>query len=132
MKLLIGTSLVLALLASPLDAFTVPQHAAVKVVRNHHRATSSSRRAPSLYATVEETSKAADDSLIQKELEQAVAALADDSSSTLLGKGIPYSEMTIGVLKESYAGENRVSQTPDSVRSLIKAGLNVVVESGGT
>jgi len=46
-------------------------------------------------------------------------------------KPIPYEELTIGVLKETYPGENRVSQSPDSVASLVKAGLNVIVQSGG-
>ncbi len=44
---------------------------------------------------------------------------------------IPYSELTIGVLKETYPGENRVSQTPDSVLGLVKAGFTVLVEAGG-
>jgi Alanine dehydrogenase/PNT, N-terminal domain len=50
----------------------------------------------------------------------------------LLGVPIPYNKLTIGVLKEIYPGENRVAQTPDSIRTLIKAGMNVVVQSGGT
>jgi NAD(P) transhydrogenase len=33
-------------------------------------------------------------------------------------------------MKEIYPGENRVSQTPDSVAMLVKAGFDVVVESG--
>eukprot|EP00934_Nitzschia_sp_Nitz4_P007910 Nitzschia sp. Nitz4//scaffold11_size288233//39866//43487//NITZ4_000738-RA/size288233-snap-gene-0.40-mRNA-1//-1//CDS//3329533966//7900//frame0 len=45
-------------------------------------------------------------------------------------KPIPYSELTVGVIKETYKGENRVSQTPDSVKSLVKAGLRVVVQDG--
>ena len=44
---------------------------------------------------------------------------------------VPYSEITIGVLKETQKGENRVSQTPDSVRSLVKAGFTVAVQEGG-
>eukprot|EP00536_Pseudo-nitzschia_multiseries_P018046 jgi/Psemu1/328717/estExt_fgenesh1_pg.C_20840002 len=43
---------------------------------------------------------------------------------------IPYSELTIGVIKETFKGENRVSQTPDSVSGLVKAGFTVIVESG--
>lgn len=52
-------------------------------------------------------------------------------STTVLGTGIPYAELTIGVLKETFAGENRVSQTPDSVANLIKAGFTVLVQAGG-
>lgn len=44
---------------------------------------------------------------------------------------IPYNELTIGVLKETYPGEKRVSQSPDSIATLVKAGFNVVVQSGG-
>jgi NAD(P) transhydrogenase len=47
------------------------------------------------------------------------------------GAGIPYECLTIGVLKEAFPGECRVSQTPDSVRTLVKEGFTVAVESGG-
>jgi hypothetical protein len=53
-------------------------------------------------------------------------------SPKILTQPIPYEELTIGVTKETYPGENRVSQTPDSVRGLVKAGFKVVVQSGGT
>lgn len=49
-----------------------------------------------------------------------------------LGKAIPYEELTIGVMKETYPGENRVSQSPDSVAGLVKAGFRVMVQAGGT
>lgn len=48
----------------------------------------------------------------------------------LLGEPTPYSELTIGVLKETKPGETRVSQTPDSVRNLVKAGFQVAVQAG--
>ena len=70
------------------------------------------------------------------------ATVADDETKSsspsagitnaLANKAIPYSELTIGVVKETFPGENRVSQSPDSVRSLVKAGFNVAVEKGGT
>ena len=53
------------------------------------------------------------------------------SPHQILGSPIPYSDITIGVLKEDYLNENRVSVAPDSVKMLVDAGLNVVVESGG-
>ena len=34
-------------------------------------------------------------------------------------------------MRETYRGENRVSLSPDAVGLLTKAGLDVVVESGG-
>ena len=57
--------------------------------------------------------------------------LETDAAPKILGQPIPYSELTIGVLKETFDGERRVSQTPDSVRNLIKAGFTVLVQSGG-
>ena len=48
-----------------------------------------------------------------------------------LFEGVPYSELTIGVLAEDLEGENRVSQTPDTVRNLVKEGFTVIVEAGG-
>ena len=54
-----------------------------------------------------------------------------DAPSKILGGKIPYSELTIGVLKETYPGENRVSVAPESAKSLVDAGFSVVVESGG-
>ena len=53
------------------------------------------------------------------------------SPSKILGDPIPYRELTIGVLKETYPGENRVSIAPESAKMLVDAGLSVVVESGG-
>ncbi len=43
---------------------------------------------------------------------------------------IPYSEMTIGVVKEDTPLEKRVAASPESVRTLVKAGFKVQVESG--
>lgn len=74
------------------------------------------------YATVESSSE-------QKQIQDdsTAAPFLDES----IGEGIPYSELTIGVLKETFPGENRVSQTPDSIKSLLKDGFTVVVEEGG-
>jgi len=44
---------------------------------------------------------------------------------------VPYDQLTIGVLKETFPGEMRVSQSPDSIATLVKAGFNVVVQAGG-
>ena len=76
------------------------------------------------FATLEERKDVEEDQPASKFLE-------DPDAPNLLGKPIPYSELTIGVLKETYPGENRVSQTPDSVHSLVKEGFTVVVEAGG-
>lgn len=58
-------------------------------------------------------------------------SVLEPKPNKILGDPIPYSELTIGVLKETFGGENRVSQTPDSIRSLVNAGFNVVVQAGG-
>ena len=76
------------------------------------------------YATI------ADDDTAEK-----VSDVSSSSSSSVVSIAtapVPYSELTIGVLKETTDGENRVSQSPDSVRALVKAGFNVVVQKGGT
>jgi hypothetical protein len=56
---------------------------------------------------------------------------SDAPNKIRLGEAIPYEQLTIGVMKETYPGENRVSQSPDSVAVLVKAGFNVVVQAGG-
>ena len=43
---------------------------------------------------------------------------------------IPYDALTVGVIKETEALEDRVAQSPQSVALLTKAGFNVVVEKG--
>jgi len=52
------------------------------------------------------------------------------SPSKILGEKVPYSDLTVGVLKESYPGENRVSIAPDSAKMLVNAGMSVIVEKG--
>jgi hypothetical protein len=44
---------------------------------------------------------------------------------------VPYEKITIAVMKETYPGENRVSISPNSAETLIKAGFHVIVEQGG-
>ena len=66
-----------------------------------------------------------------KEEDKISEAFQEDTASQILGNPIPYEELTIGVLKETFKGENRVSQTPESVANLVKAGFKVVVQSGG-
>ena len=45
-------------------------------------------------------------------------------------KGTPYSELTVGVPKETYPLEKRVAATPESVSRLVKPGFSVVIEDG--
>ena len=85
-----------------------------------------------LFSTLEkpksETAPAAGDAANGENDEKTADAL---HTQRFLGSPIPYSELTVGVLRETYPGENRVSVAPESVRMLVKEGLNVVVESGG-
>lgn len=88
-----------------------------------------------LYSSVsdEQDSKAAEQQ--QQEEEDYTAAVLkqtfESQESKILGQPIPYGELTVGVMRETYGGENRVSLSPDAVGLLTKAGLDVVVESGG-
>jgi hypothetical protein len=54
------------------------------------------------------------------------------TEAQIWGQPIPYEKLTIGVIKETFPGENRVSQTPDSIRNLVKEGFTVMVQAGGT
>jgi len=45
--------------------------------------------------------------------------------------GVPFSQLTVGVVKEQFAGERRVAITPQNVALLLKKGFKqVLVESG--
>lgn len=43
---------------------------------------------------------------------------------------IPYDQITIAVMKETFPGENRVSISPNAVGDLVKAGFHVLVQQG--
>mmetsp|Transcript_5666 Transcript_5666/g.11770 ORF Transcript_5666/g.11770 Transcript_5666/m.11770 type:complete len:1132 (+) Transcript_5666:80-3475(+) len=93
------------------------------LAKNQHR-----RRLQSLLYSV---APEKDSSSLEEDKKKGIEAAFHESSNRIaLGQAIPYGDLTIGVLKEDYEGENRVSQTPDSVRALIKAGFTVVVEAG--
>ncbi|EKX53833.1 hypothetical protein GUITHDRAFT_156975 [Guillardia theta CCMP2712] len=44
--------------------------------------------------------------------------------------GIPYSQLSLGVPKESFTGEKRVATTPKVVEKLVKQGFSVSIEKG--
>jgi len=54
----------------------------------------------------------------------------EDTAAEVAALGTPYSSLTIGVPKETFALERRVSTTPESASKLVAAGFNVKVESG--
>lgn len=89
-------------------------------------ATSSLARAPS---TATKFGKRLAAATIEEDVTAAV--FQQDDSNQILGQPIPYDQLTIGIMKETFKGENRVSQTPDSVKMLVKEGFNVVVQAGG-
>jgi hypothetical protein len=65
----------------------------------------------------------------QQTLPQALRAFSKKAAEKNVGPilGVEYSKMTIGVPKETFPLERRVSQTPESVQKLIEAGFNVKV-----
>jgi len=66
-----------------------------------------------------------------EDVDKTAVVFVEEESSNILGQPIPYDQLTIGVMKETFQGENRVSQTPDSIKMLVKEGFNVVVQAGG-
>lgn len=138
MKLNQTSILAFLVLARSLEGFTVPRTSTTSV-RSHHdiHFVSKSKSLYQLYSSISDD-KAKDagqketvDPLVQKGEENIIASFQDPtSSSKILTDPIPYSELTIGVMKETFPGENRVSITPDSVEMLVKAGFNVIVQAG--
>lgn len=57
----------------------------------------------------------------------STSALAEKASTA---KGIPYSELTVGIPKENFPLEKRVAATPESVKRLTQPGFSVLVEDG--
>ena len=55
------------------------------------------------------------------------AGAQDDAAPKAEILGVPYSQMSIGVPKETFALERRVSQTPESVKKLVDAGFTFKV-----
>ena len=72
----------------------------------------------------------------QSPLDQFSAPASDsqivsfEDAPPVAGDGIAYTDITIGVVAEGNAGENRVAQSPESAGLLTSAGFNVVVERG--
>lgn len=61
---------------------------------------------------------------LQNQIQSSIKDINEDTK-----KGIPYNQLQIGIPKESFVGERRVSQTPESLSKLVKSGFNVVVET---
>lgn len=126
-----AAALAALLLAAPRALGFNPPAYPRAAVRNRGSPSSVTRLFSTLDKPKESSPSTNDDEAVAK-LEEAFNEFssADDPTSKILGTPIPYSELTVGVLKESYPGENRVSVAPESVKMLVDAGLSVVVESG--
>lgn len=101
--------------------------------RLHHRSSSSSSSplASSSTSLSASTLQDSEDAVSAAFNSNNNGSSSSSSSSSLGSIPTPYSQITVGVLKETYPGENRVSLAPDSVKMLVDAGMSVVVESGG-
>ena len=123
-----------ALLSSPLLLLTPPSHgftlpSSPRAITLHgtipfQHATIE----PQLFSTVSDSKKEADTATKKYDPSDDFTG---KSPSKILGDKVPYSDLTVGILKETYPGENRVSIAPDSAKTLVDAGLSVIVETGG-
>lgn len=140
MKLsILSTSGILLLVVASLEAFTSPQSITRTKTTSSSLVTSTTR----LVKPRSSSSSTLSSSTIVRfatipEKGDQVDSNQKDTTSDFFNKGkpslfdgVPYSELTIGILKEDMEGENRVSQTPDTVRNLVKEGFTVIVEKGG-
>lgn len=57
------------------------------------------------------------------------ASSSSDTATTTSLLGTPYTALTVGIPKETFALEKRVAATPESVKRLVTPGFNVVVET---
>ena len=100
--------------------------------RHHHRSSSSSSPLASSSTSLAASTLQDSEDAVSAAFNSNNNGISSSSSSSSLGSiPTPYSQITVGVLKETYPGENRVSLAPDSVKMLVDAGMSVVVESGG-
>ena len=58
------------------------------------------------------------------------ASFGSTTNPSFSAKGTPYSELMVGIPKETFPLEKRVAATPESVKRLIKPGFSVLVEDG--
>lgn len=56
------------------------------------------------------------------------SATTSTDNAEVVAKGIPYSQLTVGIPKETFPLEKRVAATPESVAKLVAPGFKVVVE----
>ena len=126
MKLLLTTSITLLLHLS--NAFVPTVHRSIVRSKDVHL---SLKNLPSFTFNTRSQMKSRMFSSVTDASEKQTAEISMDPKHNFLGDSIPYSELTIGVMKETFPGECRVSQSPESVKKLVDAGFDVVVQAGG-
>mmetsp|Transcript_17373 Transcript_17373/g.36636 ORF Transcript_17373/g.36636 Transcript_17373/m.36636 type:complete len:1122 (+) Transcript_17373:235-3600(+) len=114
-----------AALAAVLFAAPIAQSFNLPLPSTNTRHSISSIRSTRLFSTLEKPKSSSEGSTFDP-----ADAFNEPEATHILGNPIPYADLTVGVLGETYPGENRVSVAPESVKALVDAGLSVVVESG--
>ena len=85
----------------------------------------------SLFSSVSDDKSLSSSEAKDLENDELISSAFEDANSKIEGEPIPYEKLTIGIMKETFPGENRVSITPESAERLVNAGFHVVVEVGG-
>ena len=125
------------LLSSRIDGFSTPSLSVTKPstfgITKQHRHSENSVPTTRLYSSLSDDKQQNEDKVVQgsSSVDFVAEAFAAEPKSQILGAPIPYEKLTIGVTKEEFPGENRVSLSPDAVALLVKAGFHVVVQAGG-
>lgn len=60
----------------------------------------------------------------------ATSRVLSEKKAETKPKGIPYSQLTVGIPKEDVPLERRVAATPESVARLVKPGFTVLIQDG--
>lgn len=84
-----------------------------------------------LYSSISNDKSLSSSEEKRQEQNELISSAFENLKPKIDGEPIPYEQLTIGIMKETFPGENRVSISPDSAELLVKAGFHVVVEKGG-
>ncbi len=128
---IVGAALAALLSVNPSHSFTLPSSHQAAIPHNGLSTTPSPFKYASietpLFSTISDSKKGADTTTKKYDPSDDFTG---QSPSKILREKVPYSDLTVGVLKETFQGENRVSIAPDSAKMLVNAGMSVVVETG--
>ena len=123
----VAFAILLSVHLEPSQGFTFPSSHGIGVPRGLSKSPSYSSVHPRLFSTVPDNKKESDTATKKYDPSDDFTG---ESPSKLIGEKVRYSDLTVGVLKEKYPGENRVSIAPDSAKLLVDAGMSVIVEAG--